>query len=151
MIAWSFDVQKTAEETASGVDDLELLPIKDLALDPLTGDLALPPRLVSGLEAVAQRLWIRLNTWAGTWFLDQRVGVPYVTQILGVKAPNLRAIEALLRRVISGTVGVTGIDDFALSFNRGTRRLSCSFVARCTGGAVSVSTAFQGPLGVSDA
>ena len=103
----------------------------DLKLDPTTGDLA----IVNGDlaltndaagETVAQRLRIRLRLFKGEWFLDTRLGVPFLSEVL-VKVPNLARIEALLREAIAGTPGVGSIKAYSQTLDRANRKLDVAF------------------------
>ena len=148
MISWSFDIQTSTAETL-GVYDWETLPIRDLALDRNTLDLEVPIRIIGGLEAIAQRLWIRLNRISGSWFLDQRIGVPYLTQILGTKRASVPLISAILRRVILETPGISGVEDFRLDLGP-DRILKCSFNALARGGTETRAIAFVGAQGANN-
>ncbi len=124
MISWGYIVQLPESGTpADGFTPLSAVVPKDLAIDD-TGDLALPPRLVEGIDAVVQRLRIRFRFWLREWFLDQRQGVPYLEQIL-VAAPDLLLIESIFRnRVILPTPGVASLRSFRMSRDRRARTLS---------------------------
>jgi len=104
----------------------------DLALNPITMDLDFTTqrscRRVDGLEYVAQRLKIRLSMQRGSWFLDQRVGVPWLPTIYKRK-PDLLEIGALLRAEILSTPEVIRLDRFDLSFNLNTGLLTLLFHA----------------------
>jgi len=50
----------------------------DIQLDS-AGNLA----FVIGAESLRQKIESRLELWRGSWFLDARAGVPWVSQILG--------------------------------------------------------------------
>jgi hypothetical protein len=100
----------------------------DFALDPLTRDLILPLRPVTGAGLVAQRIGIRLRCWLGEWFLDVRHGVPYLGGVLG-KQPRLEMVEATLRAQILGVAGVRSIVSFSLSVDSRTRVARVAFVA----------------------
>mgnify|MGYP000879999910 FL=1 len=116
--------------------------MRSLALDPVTGDLAVSGgrlALVSGVEAVRQRLKTRLSLWRGEWVLDRTVGVPYLTQVLG-KIPR-STVEAVLRSVITTCPGVARLDTFALTVDEASRE------ARLT---VSVTTTDGGSTGLAD-
>lgn len=116
--------------------------MRSLALDPVTGDLALSGgrfSLVSGADAVRQRLSTRLRLWRGEWALDRSVGVPYLTRILG-KVPQ-SAVEATLRSVITSCPGVATLDTFALTVDGATRSARLTF---------GVTTADGGSTGLSD-
>lgn len=87
---------------------------------------------VTGADAVAQHLKIRLRLIRGEWFLDTRAGVPYYSQIW-VKNPNLSAIEAVFRQAIITTPGVEKLERYDQSFEVSTREFSISFTAKLEG------------------
>ena len=124
-----------ADPTAPGLD--ATIP-KDLALDS-EGDLEVPLRWVSGAEAVAHRLGIRLRRWSGEWFLDAREGIPYIQTVLR-KGADLPLIEALFRRCILETPGVASLASYTSELDRSARRLSISFEARLVDGAAVLGT-----------
>lgn len=95
---------------------------KDLALDLTTWDLMLPVQLVTGADAIAQRIAIRFKFWLGEWFLDTRQGVPYIERVL-VANPDKSLIRTLFRRVIATTPGVKKVDELEVSLDRAARRL----------------------------
>jgi len=84
--------------------------------------------LCDGRVQVAQDLHTRFGTWAGEWFLDLRAGVRYREDVL-VKAPNIAIVEAMFRRLIVSTPGVTGVVEFGIEYERAERRLDVQFVA----------------------
>lgn len=73
-------------------------------------------------ESVAQRVKTRLLLLKEEWFLDTDAGVPYLQEIM-VKPANLPLAEAVIKRTILETDGVTEIRSFSLQLNRNTRRL----------------------------
>jgi hypothetical protein len=75
------------------------LEIAELALNLTTGDLLIPPKIIRGAEAVAQRVRVRFRWFLGEWFLDERLGVPYYSDIL-VKNPDPILISFIFRRVL---------------------------------------------------
>lgn len=108
--------------------------MSDLALDTF-GELDLSRDdlyFVTGADAIAQQLLIRLRLVQGEWFLDTRVGVPYRSQIW-VKNPNLAAITSTYRAAISSTPGVELLERLDLDFDASTRELSVDFSARLEG------------------
>jgi hypothetical protein len=114
--------------------------VRTLALDPTTGDLVLSagrPVIVSGADAVAQRLRVRLRLWQGEWLLDANVGFPWLS-VLGQKGTE-RLLEVLLRRAITTCPGVKSLDRFALSVDPRTRVATCTFtVTAITGEPVTI-------------
>lgn len=108
--------------------------MSDFKLDTF-GELDLTTRdlqFVTGADAVAQHLKIRLRFIRGEWFLDQRIGIPYYSQIF-VKSPNLAAVETIYRRAITETPGVESLDRFDFDFDARTRELSITFSAKLEG------------------
>ena len=95
-----------------------------LAIDQATCDLVVTDtlHLVYDAEAVGQHVRQRLMTFLGEWFLDKRVGVPWLHRILGNKFdPDLA--ESVVKAEILKTDGVTQITSFSVSFNKTTRGL----------------------------
>lgn len=115
--------------------------MRTFALHPTTGQIVLSggrPAFVSGADAVAQRLRVRLRLWRGEWLLDQNVGFPW-RSILGEKGVN-RLAESLLREAIVSCPGVRSLDRFAFAVDATTRRASLSFtVTTITGEPVTVT------------
>jgi hypothetical protein len=67
------------------------------AENPVLGDLRVVNRALvrlTGADAVAQEIRVRLRWWKGEWFLDRRRGVPYIDGILadGATPGTIRAI-----------------------------------------------------------
>jgi len=108
--------------------------MSDFALDEF-GDLDLSKndlQIIDGSDAVAQHLLIRLRLFRGEWFLDQRVGIPYYTDIL-LKAPNLIAVRGIFARAVATTPGVKKIERFDLGYDRSARTLEVAFSALLEG------------------
>lgn len=127
---------------------LALPIVRDLVLNT-SGDLDLVSRRLRlttrGEEALAQKLRVRLGLAQGDWFMDQRVGVPYYTDIMG-KQPT-GAAEALLRRVIMTCPGVAALEAFSLT--RGAdRRARLSFAVRSVTGDIVTIDDFIASLSV---
>lgn len=115
--------------------------MRTLALDPQTGEIRLSggrPVIISGADAVTQRLQCRLKLWRAEWLLDRNVGFPWL-DIFSRKGTE-RLLEVLLRRAITECPGVKSLDRFALSVNANTRVASCTFtVTTITGEPVTVT------------
>lgn len=109
--------------------DREVVSGKAVAgdIDITTGDLI----LASGNESVAQHVLIRLRLFAGEWFLDTRVGLPYYDQVL-IKSPDNKAVRAIITQAILTTPGIEALESFEMDFDGVTRTMSVSFVARLT-------------------
>lgn len=90
----------------------------DLKIDPTTGDLDLSSgtvELVTGIDAIAQNLRIRLQMFKGEWHLDERQGMPYFQEILGQKYKPALLIP-IFQEAILETAGVIAIKSFSLDF-----------------------------------
>lgn len=100
-------------------------PARDFKLDS-SGDLFIGRdlALVSGVDAIAQSLRIRLNFVQGEWFADKLAGIPFMTEVLGKKTPNLNAIRGFFVETILETVGVAELLQLDLTFDGPTRVLT---------------------------
>lgn len=110
--------------------------MKDLALDPKTGDLLIvdfDAGLVDGIDQIAQNLAIRLRFMRGEWFLNILAGVPYY-QYFFIKNPNQIQVETFLKDEISNTRGVQEITSFSSNFDGQSRRFSVIFGCRTIDG-----------------
>ncbi|WAJ27146.1 hypothetical protein [Antarcticirhabdus aurantiaca] len=76
--------------------------------------------LVADGEAVGQHARQRIMTFEGEWFIDTTCGVPWLEQIMGRQFDEALA-ESVIKTEILETDGVTGIEAFAMSFDRRTR------------------------------
>lgn len=72
-------------------------------------------------EAVRQAVVTRLALWTGQWFLDLSAGTPWQTQVLGKYTTSVR--DAVLRRRIKQTTGLTSLDSYSSTFDPETRSL----------------------------
>lgn len=115
----------------------------DLALDPVTRDLILPIRPVTGAERVAQSVGIRLRAWLGEWFLDLNHGVPYIQQIMG-KGVRPEIVEAILRAQILDVRGVKSIKTFNIEINNQTRSAAVRFEVVSAEGLAAGSLTIRG-------
>ena len=84
----------------------------------IDGDLPARTRHIEGPEAIVQRVQIRLNTWRGEWFADQRRGQPWLDWKQD-PAPDLTIISTQIRSQIRSTPGVVAVPEFDLSFSDG--------------------------------
>lgn len=79
-------------------------------------------RVVTGTEALAQRLRVRLKLFRGDWFLDVRQGVPYHDFVLRKRSsPAVR--REVFRRTIATTRGVREIVSLEVELDRTGRKL----------------------------
>jgi len=113
----------------------------DLKIDTATGDLAIENGdlvLLDGPDAIAQHLSTRLRFWKGDWYLDTRIGIPYLEQIL-IKAPNENVVRAIFRKAILDTPGVEALRSLLFSYDGAIRRLTIEFDADIVGADEPVS------------
>lgn len=137
MILWDLPQLEPGKVSEPGPVDL---PYVELALDPATGDIAFPPRWLRGGEAVAQRVRVRFKFFAGEWFLDRRLGVPYYRDIL-IKNPDRLVVSAVFRKVLTLTLGVQKVNAFSAVLETLTRTLTADFDASLSDGTKIVATA----------
>lgn len=109
----------------------------DLLLDD-EGDLVLTSDLEfsTGLQAVAQGIRIRIQTFKGEWFLDLDHGVPYYQDLLGQKFNEIKA-RAAFRTAIITAPGVTELTTLGVTFDRQTRALEVSWEVRSIFGTIT--------------
>ncbi len=92
-------------------------------------------KLVTDLPTwTAIKLTNRFNFWEGTWYQDIRQGFPYLENILGVVAPNMKIIAQLFKRAILQTPGVDSIQSANVDYLTLTRELSVNFMVITTSG-----------------
>ncbi len=82
---------------------------------------------------IAQRIRSRLRLFKGEWFLDRRIGIPYIQRVFAkVDDATLRYIFS---RAIRETPGVADLVEFELTRDRRARNVTVRFVARLDTGA----------------
>lgn len=94
--------------------------------------------LTTGLDAVAQFVGQRIQTWIGEWFLDTTEGVPYREKIL-IKNPNVVEAESILKLIILESPGIIQLTTFSLLFDSSTRKGQLKFTAQSEQGEVEFS------------
>lgn len=103
---------------------------KNLYLDTATYDLTLTNfqlRLTTTLtEYMAQKIENVLSTFAGEWFLDEDIGLPYFDRIL-VKGPNLGDVRNIFLVAITDIPEVEEVIEFDTTFTASTRSYTVSF------------------------
>lgn len=87
------------------------------------------------VQCAAIALADRLALGLGEWFLDTRLGVPYL-QVLGVKNPDLSAIRAMFRSIILSTPTIVDVVELNTQFLKASRTFSYFFRAKCNTGQV---------------
>lgn len=79
--------------------------------------------MVEDTKAVGQHARQRLMTFEGEWFLDNEVGVPWLSNVLGLNYDPVIA-ESLVKAELLDTDGVEEITSFSVRFDRDKRQLS---------------------------
>ena len=116
--------------------------MNDLALDPITGDLAISGLnlfVIQGADAVRQQLDLKLTIWTGTWFLDTDFGTPYLESILG-KQVTLNGAVAALKKSILEVTDVNQITQFDYDVDRQNRKFTVAFECSTPYGLIRVTT-----------
>lgn len=78
------------------------MPAVDIKIDQTTRDIVFVNgelQLVRGITAGAQRIYDKLHTFTGEWFLNLLFGIPYKRDIM-IKAPQLPIVSAILQEEI---------------------------------------------------
>lgn len=92
-------------------------------------------QLLTGIDETIQRIRTKLRFVKGEWFLDQRIGMPYLrrdnvlTPIVGDKNPNLAAIRAVFARAVRNDPGVVKLDSITATFTATIRALGINWSA----------------------
>ena len=110
----------------------------DLLLDDSSWDLstdAIDLLLVDQADAICQHLAQRLKAFMGEWFLDLRVGIPYLQQVM-VKSPDPVVLDTVFKTEIIKTPGIVELLEFDLRIDAGTRVLQLAFKALDDTGAI---------------
>lgn len=97
---------------------LSIQPHNDIELDG-TNNL----RFVSDAEAIGQHIRQRLKFYLGEWFLDTRIGLDWFGDVLGGSPERRSVAEAMIKREVLATPGVTGIAEIDIRVDRATRGL----------------------------
>lgn len=111
----------------------------DFYLDPRIHDIVLEDgdiKAVDGKEEIVQRVKVTLLAWAGEWLFDTAFGLPYREEII-VRDPNLEAIDARLRDIISNIEGIITILELFLSLDPISRILTVTSTLDTVEGRVS--------------
>ncbi len=113
----------------------------DLAIDQNTGDVLIVnggPVLVEGADAIGQRIYMKLRTFRGEHFLDQRAGLPYHDRIL-IRGANEADLFQIYQDGILSVPGVETVDKLVIDFgDSDTRTLRVTADITTTEGEVSL-------------
>ena len=93
-------------------------------LDPTTGDITTSGvQFTSDIEEIEQTVRTRLRLFYGEYFRNVTLGTPWFQSILG-KDGTVASKNAILRRIISQTEGVTDIVNFTSNYDLSSRKYS---------------------------
>lgn len=113
---------------------LSIKPYNDLEI--VNGGL----RVVTDAEAIGQHARQRLSCFMGEWFLDAEVGVDWFGRIFGGR-PNLLPLgEAMAKRCLLTTPGVTAVTEIRTEFDQANRGMQ---ITRC-----SIETVFDDEVAI---
>lgn len=105
--------------------------MSDIQLD-INGDIDITDDSMSltfdDVEAVKQRLSIRLKAFRGEYFLDLGFGVPYFQQVF-IKGISQGVIDAVFKNQINDTPGVAQVTSYSSTLIASSRDYSASFKA----------------------
>lgn len=115
----------------------------DLLLD-VEGDLVLTSDLQfsTNLNAVAQGIRIRIQTFRGEWFLDLDHGVPYYQDLLGQKFNEVKARSAFRTAIVTAP-GVTELTALTVAYEGTTRALQVSWKVRSVFGTIEETLSLE--------
>lgn len=91
---------------------------------PTTGDM---------VDVVTQRLYIRLRTFLGEWYLNYKYGVPWLEKVLGHKTKK-SSVDMVVQEQILGVRGVARIVHFESQYSPISRAYTCKFRVQVEGG-----------------
>ena len=95
--------------------------------------------LTTGTEAIQQHLSQRLKTFLEEWFLDKRIGIAYLQQILK-KNPDPVVVDSILKKEIINTPGVVELTRFVIDVSS-SRVMTLNFSAKTSDGVINFSEA----------
>lgn len=97
-------------------------------IDPTTGDIATSGvQFSTKIEEIEQTIRTRLRLFLGEYFRDVKLGTPWFQSILG-KDGTISGKNAIIRRIILQTEGVTSVVNFTSDYDLATRAYS----VKCT-------------------
>ena len=118
--------------------DWKLTPDNDL---DLTGANV---NVITGREAHAQHLKIRMETWQGEWTFDLRRGLPYIQRILILNF-NEADVRTILYNYILATPGFIAINQMDFDFDPTEAKLSLTCRAQTIAGEINFSAEVTTP------
>ena len=99
--------------------------------------------LIQGGEEIRQRADSALKTFQGDWIFDSRAGLRYKDLLFGRSDLAIDLWKAEITRVVGSVAGVLQVTAAAASYDRPTRKLTVSWVARTVAGPVRSEVTFD--------
>lgn len=91
------------------------------------------PVTTDRVDSITQKLYIRLRTFKGEWFLAEGYGVPWLENILGHKVKKT-TVDMVIINTIMNVDGVKKLISFDSSFDNPRREYECRFVVQVDSG-----------------
>lgn len=114
--------------------------MKDFALEPGTNNFLMNKRgmiMTSDfLQYMQQKVRCCLSLLKGEWYLDTRLGIPYIPSWDMDKDGHRTIFESAIRVKISGISGIKKLLSFSSELDPKTRLFTVSFSAQCDNGEV---------------
>lgn len=112
----------------------------DLKLDIHTHDLVVGSDavIVTGKEALQQRIKVVLLFFFGEWFLDKSLGVDWFGTAL-VKSPNMELVDNMIIGAILEDPEVETLLAYTSTFDKGNRSLTIEFTLQTAHGEITLN------------
>ena len=91
--------------------------------------------VITGIDALRQRLRMNLSTFLGEWYLDPDLGMPYFSQVFK-KNVSIGTLNSIFRQEITATEGVKSLNSINFTQELATRTLLVSFNVTASDGTV---------------
>jgi hypothetical protein len=93
---------------------------------------------VTGKDAIAQHVTMRLRTFLTETVYDRSAGVPYFQVIFGVKNPNVQGVEFIIQDTVNKTPGVIS-SQLTSELDSNTRELQITGTIQSVDGEIDFS------------
>lgn len=114
--------------------------MKDFALEPGTNNFLWKKHGMTMtseyLQYMQQKVICCLSLFKGEWYLDTRLGIPYIPSWDMDKDGHRAILESAIRVKVSGISGIKKLLSFSSELDPKTRLFTVSFSAQCDNGEV---------------
>ena len=114
--------------------------MKDFALEPGTNNFLWKKRGMTMtseyLQYMQQKVTCCLSLFKGEWYLDTRLGIPYIPGWSLEKDGHRTILESAIRVKIASISGIKKLTSFETNLDPKTRSFTVSFSAQCDNGEV---------------